>query len=345
MTILVPLALSLAITTVVPAAPFRIVTSLTTYAAIAREIAGDRAEVTSIARGDENPHFVQPRPSYVLDLKRADMFVTTGLDLELWVPTLLDKAGNAKIQVGSPGYVTAYGGIDLLDVPTSVSRSAGDIHAFGNPHIWTDPINGIIVADNIRKGLRRLDPAGGAEYDRRFADFRHRVLTAYLGAELLGLLGDDVAYDLARQHTLRDFLGTQQYQGRPLAARLDGWLLDAETFRGQQMVCYHKEWDYFSRAFGIPCVEYIEPKPGIPPTPRHVSDVITLMRERNIHVLFSTNYYDANQVRSVASKTGAVAVMVPSNAAGAADTDTYIALVSLWVRQLRAAFGDHSAHP
>jgi len=328
-----------------PAQSIRIVTSLTTYAAIAREIAGDRAEVSSIARGDENPHFVQPRPSYVLDLKRADLFITTGLDLELWVPTLLDKASNSKIQVGAPGYVTAYGGIDLLDVPASVSRSAGDIHAFGNPHLWTDPMNGIIIADNIRHGLRRLDPAGAAVYDRRYADFRHRVLTAYAGPELLELLGEDAVFDLARQHTLWDFLGTKQYQGRPLTDRVGGWLRDAEAFRGKQMVCYHKEWDYFSRAFGIPCVDYIEPKPGIPPTPRHVSDVITLMRDRQIHVLFSTNYYDANQVRSVASKTGAVAVVVPSNTEGAPDTDTYIDLVSLWVRQLRAAFSDHSAHP
>jgi ABC-type Zn uptake system ZnuABC Zn-binding protein ZnuA len=110
-------------------------------------------------------------------------------------------------------------------------------------------------------------------------------------------------------------------------------------------VCYHKEWDYFSRAFGVPCIEYIEPKPGIPPTPRHVSDVITLMRDRDIRVLFSTNYYDANQVRSVAQRTGAVAVMVPSNTEGAANADTYVDLVSLWVRHLRAAFTDDSAHP
>jgi len=351
MTIRTLLSGLIAITGMLPAAlpaqqsAYRIVTSLTTYASIAREIAGDRAEVTSIARGDENPHFVQPRPSYVLDLKKADVFITTGLDLELWVPTLLDKAGNTRIREGSPGYVTAYAGIDLLDVPTTVSRSGGDIHAFGNPHLWTDPANGIIIADNIRAALGRVDPGSTADYDRRYADFRHRVLTAYVGADLLQLLGDDAVFDLARQHTLWDFLAKQQYQGRPLVDRAGGWLQEARSFRGQKMVCYHKEWDYFSRAFGIPCVDYIEPKPGIPPTPRHVSDVITLMRDQNIHVLFSTNYYDANQVRSVASKTGAVAVMVPSNTEGAADTDTYVALVTLWVRQLHAAFAAPSAHP
>jgi ABC-type Zn uptake system ZnuABC Zn-binding protein ZnuA len=328
-----------------PAQQLKIVASLTTYAAIAREIAGDRAEVSSIARGDENPHFVQPRPSYVLDLKRADLFVTTGLDLELWVPTLLDKAGNSKIQVGAPGYVTAYGGIDLLDVPASVSRTGGDIHAFGNPHIWTDPVNGIIIADNIRNALRRVDPAGAADYDRRYADFRHRVLAAYVGPELLELLGDDAVFDLARQHTLWDFLGTQQYQGRPLMDRVGGWLQGGAAFRGKQMVCYHKEWDYFSQGFGIPCVDYIEPKPGIPPTPKHVSEVVSLMRDRGIHVLFSTNYYDFNQVRTIAARTNAVALTVPSNTEGAENTATYIDLVSLWVTKLAAAFAVRPAHP
>ncbi len=323
----------------------RIVTSLTTYASIAREIVGDRGTVTSIARGDENPHFVQPRPSYVLALKRADMFITTGLDLELWVPTLLDKASNPKVREGGPGYVTVFAGIDLLDVPANVSRSSGDIHLFGNPHIWTDPVNGLIIGEDILAGLKRLDPSGAAEYDRRFADFKTRVLRAYVGEDLLNLLGVDVVYDLAHQHKLWEFINAQQYQGKPLAEHVGGWLKQAEAFRGKSMVCYHKEWDYFSRAFGVPCVDYIEPKPGIPPTPRHVSDVITLMRVQHIHVLFSTNYYDFNQVRSVATKTNAVPVTVPSNTEGAEGTDTYIDLISLWVNQLGAAFAERPAHP
>ena len=120
-------------------AAIKIVTSLTTYGAIAREIVGDKGTVTSIAQGDEDPHFVQPKPSFVAVLRDADLFVTTGLDLELWVPPLLDRAGNRKVSEGGPGYVTAYTGIQLLEVPTSLSRSEGDIHQDGNPHIHTDP--------------------------------------------------------------------------------------------------------------------------------------------------------------------------------------------------------------
>src|SRR5437867_4195239 len=139
----------LALLALLAASPVRVVTTLTSYAAIAREVAGDRAVVTSIALGDENPHYVQPKPSFVPTLSQADVFVTTGLDLELWVPALLDKANNPKVTEGGPGYVAAYAGIDLLDVPTSFSRAQGDIHVYGNPHIWTDPLNAVQIARNL----------------------------------------------------------------------------------------------------------------------------------------------------------------------------------------------------
>jgi ABC-type Zn uptake system ZnuABC Zn-binding protein ZnuA len=328
-----------------PAQELRIVTSLTTYAAIAREIVGNRATVVSIARGDENPHFVQPRPSYILELRRADLFVTTGLDLELWVPALLDRAGNAAVREGGPGYVAAHVGIDLLDVPANVSRSAGDIHIYGNPHIWTDPANGIIIGGNILAGVKRLDPAHAAEFDRRFAEWKERVLRAYAGDEIVTLLGAEAVFELARQHRLWSFLQGQRYQGRPLAERIGGWLAAGAGFRGKPVVCYHKEWDYLSRAFDVPCVEYIEPKPGIPPTPRHVNAVINLMRERGVRVLFSTNYYDYNQVRAVAGRTNAMAVTVPSNTGGAEGTETYSDLIALWIRELSRAFASRPAHP
>jgi ABC-type Zn uptake system ZnuABC Zn-binding protein ZnuA len=326
--------------------PLHVVTSLTTYAAIAREIAGDKAEVVSIAQGDENPHFVQPRPSFVLTLRRADMFVVTGLDLELWAPALLDKASNPKLVGGAPGFVTAYNGIALLDVPDAVSRSQGDIHVYGNPHLWTDPVNAVIIGRNILTGLKRLSPENAAYFEQRYQAWREKVLRAYLGDELVQLLGLETVERLGQQGKLLDFLLTQRYQGQPLIARAGGWLKEAEAFRGQKMVCYHKEWDYFSRAFGIPCVDYIEPKPGIPPTPRHVADVIDLMKRENIKILFSTNYYDRNQVESVAQRTNAQAVIVPSNVGGGPGTDTYLDLVSTWVRDLAAAArGRASAHP
>lgn len=326
--------------------PVRVVTTLTTYAEIAREIAGEKADVASIGEGDENPHFVQPRPSFVLTLRRADLFVTTGLDLELWVPALLDKASNPKLVGGASGLVTAYNGIELMEVPETFSRTQGDIHVYGNPHLWTDPANAIIVGRNILLGLKRVSPENSAYFDERFDAWRTTVLRAYVGDEILRLLGADAIERLGEQGKLFEFLMTQKFQGQPLINRAGGWLKEGEVFRGQQMVCYHKEWVYFSRAFGVPCVEFIEPKPGIPPTPKHVAEVIDLMKRENIKVLFSTNYYDRNQVQSVAARTNATAVIVPSNVGGAPGTDTYLDLVSTWVRELAVAFrGRSSAHP
>jgi len=161
---------------------------------------------------------------------------------------------------------------------------------------------------------------------------------ALFGPDLVKLLGGNTLADLDRQGKLLDFLKSKQYQGAPLIDRLGGWLKQAMPFRGKSVACYHKEWDYFSREFGLPCVDYIEPKPGIPPTPGHVLEVINEMREQHIQVLLSTNYYDHNQVLEVAQKTGAKAVIVPSNTGGQAGVNTYFDLMNLWITELGRAF-------
>jgi ABC-type Zn uptake system ZnuABC Zn-binding protein ZnuA len=320
------------------APPLKVVTSLTTYGAIAREVLGDKGTVTSIAQGDEDPHFVQPKPSFVAVLRDADVFVTTGLDLELWVPALIDRAGNRKVSEGGPGYVTAYTGIKLLEVPTSLSRSEGDIHADGNPHIHTDPINGIIIARNILTGLRRVSPENAAYFTEKEQDFERRVLEATIGRDLVDVLTPPVAYELLKSDKLYDFLQQKQYQGKPLLDRLGGWMKEAQVFRGKEIACYHKEWAYFSNRYDVTCAEYIEAKPGIPPTPGHVQEVIALMKQRKIPVLFASNYFDRNQIRQVAQRTGAQAVIVPENTNGAPGVNTYFDLMNTWVNGLAAAF-------
>jgi zinc/manganese transport system substrate-binding protein len=319
--------------------PVKVVTSLTTYASIAREIVGDRGTVSSIAVGDENPHYVQPKPSFVPTLASADLFVTTGLDLELWVPALLDKANNPKVSEGGPGFVAAYTGIPLLDVPTSYSRAQGDIHVYGNPHIWTEPLNAIQIARNILTGLKRVDPANAEYFTTREKDFEDRMYRALYGDELVRVLDGPTLADLDRQGKLFDFLQTKRYQGRPLMERLGGWLKQSLPIRGSLVACYHKEWDYFSREFQVTCFDYIEPKPGIPPTPRHVQEIITAMQEKHVKVLLSTNYYDRDQVLGVARRTGAVAVIVPSNTGGQPGVNTYFDLMNVWLTELVHAFG------
>ena len=326
-----------------PTDQVKVVTSLTTYAAIAREITGDRATVTSIAEGDEDPHFVQPRPSFVPLLRDADLFVTTGMDLELWVPTLLDRAGNAHIREGAPGYVSAHEGITLLEVPTSLSRAQGDIHVDGNPHIHTDPINAIFIARNILAGLKRVSPANGDFFTQREVDFEGRILRATFGDDIVRILTPATTFDLARNGRIMSFLQSTNYQGQPLMAKLGGWMQQAMPIRGKNMVCYHKEWAYFSARYGVNCIEYIESKPGIPATPRHVQDVIALMRDQHIKALYASNYFDHSQIRDVASRTGANAVIVPENTHGEPGVETYFDLMNTWVTRLVAGFQDGSA--
>jgi zinc/manganese transport system substrate-binding protein len=262
------------------------------------------------------------------------------MDLELWVPALLDRAGNRKILEGGPGFVPGFKGISLLEVPTSLSRSEGDIHVDGNPHIHTDPLNGIIIARNILAGLQRVSPDNSQLFASREQDFEKRVLEATMGPKLVEVLTPATAYELLRTDKLDDFIAKQKYQGKPLVDQLGGWLKQSQVFRGKEMACYHKEWAYFSHRFQIDCVTFIEAKPGIPPTPGHVQEVIQLMKQRKIPVLFASNYFDRKQIQQVAERTGAKAVIVPENTGGAPGVNTYFDLVNSWVGGLATAFQD-----
>ena len=331
-------ALLVAAAPVPPSGPVKVVTTQTTYAAIAREILGDLGTATSIGQGDEDPHFIQPRPSFVPELRDADVFVTTGMDLELWVPALLDRANNPNVREGGKGYVAAFQGIRVMEVPSNLSRSQGDIHVDGNPHIQGDPVNAIVIARNILAALLRVSPENAQFFTDRERDFEARILRATFGDDLVRILTPATLFGLANSDRLADFLQRTNYQGQPLASRLGGWMRQLAPYSGRPMVCYHREYSYFSRRFNISCAEYIEAKPGIPPTPRHVQDVIALMRDRHIQVLMAANFYDHNQINEVAQRTGATAVIVPENTDGAPNVHSYFDLMNAWVNGLAQAF-------
>ncbi len=316
----------------------QIVTTLPTYAAIATELTGELADVRAIARGDEDPHFVNPRPSFAALVGDADIFVVTGLDLELWVPAVIDRARNPRVVEGGPGHVVAYSGIKLLDVPQDVSRTGGDVHVFGNPHIHTDPVNAIIIARNILATLRNLDPGNAATYEAKARDFEDRVMRRLFGNQLIDMLGAETILRLARNYEFWNFAASQSYQGRPLTEYVGGWLAEAAPFRDRRMACYHKNWAYFSARFRVACAIYVEPKPGIPPTPGHLADVVQLMRDELVGVLFAANYFSRTQVERVASRTDARAVIVPEHVAGSEGVDTYFDLIDSWVSGLAEAF-------
>ncbi len=319
-------------------APVRVVASLPVYADIVRQIGGAEVHVTSIAHPSEDAHFVRPKPSFARDLRDADLFITTGLDLELWVPTLLDKAGNGRVTEGGAGYVTAYTGVALLDIPPGADRSAGDVHLYGNPHLHTDPLRVVQIARNVTVGLKRVAPERADLWDEGLADFIERVRSALFGDALMDLFGGETLDRLARSGNLFSFLEDNVHEGAPLIDRLGGWLGRAAPFRGQSLICYHKNWAYFEDRFQVSCVDYVEAKPGIPPTPRHVAELIELMQQRGYDVILAANYFDRSKVRTVADRGGAAAVILPLYPVEDGEPADYFELMDLWVSRLAEAF-------
>lgn len=319
------------------AAPVKVVTTLPAYASIAQAVGGERVQAQSISRGDEDAHFVKPKPSYALMLKNADLFVTTGLDLELWAPVLVDKSGNRKIRDGQPGYVNASQGVPLVDVPKNPSREAGDIHIYGNPHIHTSPLNARIIARNIAAGLKRVDPQGAAVYDRNLAEFNRRLDRALYGDQLPTILGSQALDNLARQGKLISFLQSKDYKGKKLIDLLGGWMGKSLAFRGKELVTYHQNWSYFTRLFGLQVVGDVEPKPGIPPSARHVHQLIESMKQKDVKVVLAPSYYPPGEARAIAQRTGADTVIVPLGPSSTS-ADAYFNLIDSWVNQLAQAY-------
>jgi ABC-type Zn uptake system ZnuABC Zn-binding protein ZnuA len=316
-------------------ATVKVVTTIQDYAAIARDIGEDRVEAEAIVAGNADAHFIKPKPSYAIMLRDADLFVSTGLDLELWAPVLVNKAGNRKIIDGAEGYVSASHGVELLEKPASMDRSAGDVHVYGNPHILTSPLNITVIARNIATGLCKVDPEGCDVYKANLEDFNDRVARRLYGDRLLEILGVEVLDPLARSGRLVPFL-----EEHGLLGELGGWLGEAMPFRGQKLVCYHKNWIYFTTLFGLSVVDFVEPKPGIPPTARHVANLVERIEDEDIRVLLTANYFERRKPELIAERTGIVPVVVPMSVGGEAGVDSYFDLVDLWVARLKAAFAE-----
>jgi zinc/manganese transport system substrate-binding protein len=276
-------------------AKLRVVTTIETFAALARQVGGDRVEVKALSRGYMDPHFVEPKPSLVIDLNRADLLVHVGLELEIgWLPPLVLGSRNANIQPGQPGNLDASTGIPVLDVPaTKVDRSMGDIHPQGNPHYWIPPANAIVVAREISDRLAAIDPAGSSVYTTN----------------------------------LRRFVAE-------LARRRVDWEKRAAGIRGTKVVPYHKSWSYVSAWLGLQEVGYVEPKPGIPAPPSHIAQLIGLMRRENVKVILMESFYPRNTVDLVAQKADARTLVMPSDVGATPNIKDYFDLVEAVVQKL-----------
>ncbi len=317
--------------------PLRVVTTLPDYAVIAKAIGGDRVTVQAIVRGEQDAHYIRPKPSFVSMVRQADVLIDTGLDLEMWLPTVIDKAGNTRVRSGQSGYVAVSKGVHMLEKPKVVSRIEGGVHLYGNPHMTCSPVNMRIVARNIATGLIKNDPAGETTYQDGSDRFVREIDERLFGKKLVDMLGGDTLAELASSGKLVPFLGKQQFEGQPLVALLGGWMKQMLPLRGIAMVTYHKNWVYFTKLFGIEEAGTVEPKPGIPPSPRHVLELTEMMRECNIRIILAANYFDEQKIKTVAGRVGAEPVIVPIYVGGTSGVDNYFDLVDVWVESLLAA--------
>ena len=315
-----------------------VVTTLSTYADIVKYIAKDKVNVQYVVQGDQDAHFVHPKPSFAVLLSKADLFVSTGLDLELWVPSLVDMSKNDKIRSGQQGFVAAYDGINLLDKPDVLSRSEGGLHIYGNPHITTSPLNLKIIAENITIGLEKIDPQNSDFYRANLKKFQEEIDNKTFGEELVKLMGGTLLTKLANNGQLINFLKEKEYKGKKMIEYLGGWLKTALPFRDKKIVAYHKNWVYFQALFGFDIVGHVEPKPGIPPSPKHIEELVQEMRKNDVKVLLAANYFDENKVRTICDKVGAEPVIVPMFVNGAPGTENVFRLVDLWINKLNEAF-------
>jgi len=314
-----------------------VVTTLPDYAFFAKAIGGRRVSVKSIVRGDQDAHFIRPKPSFATALRKADVLIATGLDLELWLQTVIDNSGNGKIRSGQVGYVAATHGMRLLEKPKVMSRMEGGLHIYGNPHVTCSPIQMRTAAQNIAYGLAKNDPAGKKLYFQNLKKVQQQIDQRLFGCKLVEILGGDTLCSLAEQGRLIAFLKEQEFEGKSLIEYLGGWMKQMLPLRGTPIVTYHKNWIYFVRLFELEEVGTVEPKPGIPPSPKHVTGLVNLMRERDIRIILAANYFDEQKIRTVANRVNAEPVIVPIYTGGAPGTESYYQLVDYWIDGLLKA--------
>ena len=281
------------------ASKLKIVTATTDLAEFASEVGGDRVEVESIARGYQDPHFVEAKPSFLLKLRRADLLIVVGLQLEIgWLPPLITQCGNPNVQVNANGYLDASQFAEILEKPTGVvTRAMGDVHPFGNPHYWLDPENGRRIAQGIEQKLAEMRPGDAAYFQQRFQDF-----------------------------------------GRRLTEAEKRWDAEMQPFRGRKVITYHRSWPNFLKRFGLTSAGEVEPRPGIPPSPGHTVDVIRLMRSENIKVILVEPYFDLKTPKAIARETGGQLVVLLPSVGGEKEVTDYFQLFDYDIDLLTRAF-------
>ena len=316
--------------------PLKVCATVPDLGSLAREIGGDQVSVTVFGKGQEDPHFIEAKPSFIKATSQADMFVELGLEMEIgYAPVLLGNSRNARVLPNSRGFVDASRVIQPLELPTGpMDRSMGDVHPAGNPHYMLDPLNGLKVAGLLRDKLSELRPQKKEYFDGRYANFRQRLGAAMVGDQLAKKYEFEKLALLAEHGKLGDFLKSQGEE-----KLLGGWLGTMLPHYGTRYADEHALWVYFAHRFGLQGVGHMEPVPGVTPTTKQLGILIDTMLSQNVRVILHVPYYDMKHSRFVAERTGAKIVTMANQVGAVKGADDYIGMFDANVRALADAIG------
>lgn len=309
----------------------KIVATTSDLAAITRAVAGDKADVYSICTGKEDPHMLQAKPSFIMKARNADLWIRIGLELEIgWEAPILDSSRNPRIRPGSRGHLDASESVLILDVPqTPVTRAMGDVHPMGNPHYWLDPFNSRRMAGAMAERLAEIVPADASTFRRNAEAFQKDLDERMFGAVLVKAVGSDALWAKTQDGTIGTFLQEEANKGK-----VGGWMATLMPLRGQKIATYHRSWIYFVKRFGLTVAAELEPKPGVPPTAAHLSQVVDMMKAEKVRIILQEPFYSTKAADKVAEKTGARVVVVANSVGGQDEATDYLALMDLIVNKV-----------
>lgn len=310
--------------------PLKVVATVPELGSLVREIGGDQVDVTVFAKGTEDAHFVEAKPSFVKAVNQADVFIQMGMGMEVgWAPVLLQQSHNPKVQPGRPGFIDAAQVISPLGVPTGpIDRSMGDVHPSGNPHYLLDPIRGLQVAYYMRDQFTLLRPAQREVFAQRYADFRQRLGHALVGAELANQYEFEKLALLFAHGQLLPFLKSQNQDHL-----LGGWFSAITPFVGTKAVGDHDMWQYFAERFRVHVIGHMEPKPGVPPTTRHLKALIKTMKAEDVKIILTGAYYDPRHARFLAQHSAGKVAQMANQVGARPGTDDYLSMIDYNINQ------------
>ena len=275
-------------------AKVKVVTTLSDLNAIVKEIGGNKVDSMNLARPSDDPHQIEPKPTFLKNLSKADLLFLIGMDLEIWLQPLIDSSHNMKIQKGQNGYVDCSTVISPKEVPTTrVTPELGDVHPLGNPHYWLDPNNAILIAELAYKKLSEVDTSNEKYYAENLSKFKNAV-----------------------------------------EEKIVIWKNQIGSVANKKIVCQHSSWIYFTDFTGLEIVGYVESRPGIPPTAKEIMNTTNLMNDKGCKNIICESYQNKKYPNMIASKISGKVISLPASTGAVKGTETYIGFIDYLINKL-----------